>query len=170
VQGLHLQLEPVDMASVIHAQCDLVATMAANKGLALDCHVDEALPVIQADARRLGQIVGNLLHNAVKYTPAGGKIRVSGAVESTPGGGEQICIEVADSGPGIAPAERERIFQFFYRNPSQRRIHQGMGLGLALARQLAEAHEGSLTVEGAPEGGALFVLCLPVPSEDPAQI
>jgi signal transduction histidine kinase len=169
VQGLRLQLEPVDVASVIHAQCELVANLAANKGLTLHCEIDERLPVIQADARRLGQIVGNLLHNAVKYTPAGGEIRVTGEVESSGGRPNQLCIQVADSGPGVAPAERERIFQFFYRNSSQRRIHQGMGLGLALARQLAEAHGGSLTVEDAPEGGALFVLCLPISPTNSAQ-
>lgn len=76
--------------------------------------------------------------------------------------GKYVAITVIDNGPGIPPAEQERIFQLFYRSPTQQRRHQGMGIGLALARQLAEAHHGTLTVESEESQGSAFTLRLPI--------
>jgi two-component system sensor histidine kinase SenX3 len=76
-----------------------------------------------------------------------------------------VAVTVRDDGPGIAPMEQERIFQLFYRSPAQQRRHQGMGIGLALARQLAEAHGGTLTVQSAEGAGATFMLRLPIVQE-----
>ena len=115
------------------------------------------MPIIEGDPHRLGQIVGNLLHNACKYTSEQGKITVTTTTEN-----QRVVLCVSDTGPGIVPGEEERIFEFFYRNPALRKIHQGMGIGLAVARQLAEAHGGTLTVAQKPGSGATFCLRLPL--------
>lgn len=110
---------------------------------------------------RLGQIVGNLLDNAIKYTPHAGEIRVRVRAEAS-----SVQVLVGDSGPGIDPSEHERIFDFLYRSPHQERVREGMGIGLALSRRLAEAHGGTLTVQNDTDGpGALFVLSLPNTSD-----
>jgi signal transduction histidine kinase len=105
----------------------------------------------------------NLLHNALKYTLAGGQVTVTARLAPAHNGDTpQILVEVSDTGPGIAPSEQEHIFDFFYRSPAQRRIHQGMGIGLALARQLALRHGGDLSVTSAEGEGSTFTLRLPV--------
>ena len=110
-----------------------------------------------ADPMRLRQIVGNLLDNAIKYTPNGGRIRVVVSADA-----DGVRLAVGDSGPGIDPSELERIFDFLYRSPRQERVREGMGIGLALSRRLAEAQGGTLTAHNRGEGrGALFVLSLP---------
>jgi signal transduction histidine kinase len=155
--------EPVDIATLLEAQCAQFASTAADKQIALICKPDPTLPLIQADPKRIIQIMDNLLHNALKYTPAGGATTVNARLApATNGAGPQILIEVSDTGPGIAPGEQARIFEFFYRSPAQRRIHQGMGIGLALARQLAQRHGGDLTVTSVEDRGATFTLRLPV--------
>jgi two-component system OmpR family sensor kinase len=107
------------------------------------------------DADRLRQVVDNLLANAIRFTPAGGELRVS----SQEAGGLTIAVE--DEGPGVVAAEREAIFQRFYRvDDARNRASGGAGLGLAIARDIARAHGGDLWVEGAPGGGARFVLQL----------
>ena len=115
------------------------------------------------DSKRFAQIFHNLLDNAGKYTPAGGRIAVSAQVV-TAAGKPTLTIAVQDSGPGIALEEQEKIFHFFYRSPDHVGIHQGIGIGLALARQLAEAQGGTLQVESTAGMGATFTLQFPLPS------
>lgn len=160
-QGLRLERTPTDLAALVQDQCALIAPSITFCQLTLDESGINAVPVLQLDPRRIGQIIGNLLHNACKYTPMGGQITVTcGTVEVA--GRQWVAVRIKDTGPGIDPAQQGRIFQFFYRSPEQRRIHQGMGIGLALARQLAQAHNGKLTVESALGCGATFTLWLPV--------
>lgn len=128
---------------------------ALRKGLRWNASVSAELPVAQIDPDRLGQAVGNLISNAVKFTPVGGSVSVTTGVEDG-----MLWIRVADSGPGISPNERERIFQPLYRTPGDRRFPQGMGLGLAIARDLIVAHVGSLDVES--DGGTRFTVRLPL--------
>lgn len=161
IQGLRLERAPTDLAAIVQEQCALIAPYAEHCALALDESEVIPLPVLCLDAKRIGQIIGNLLHNACKYTPAGGQITVHCGVTQDPGQ-QWAFVQVKDNGPGIAATQQERIFQFFYRSPEQRRIHQGMGIGLALARQLAEAHNGKLTVTSEPGSGATFTLWLPL--------
>ena len=161
LQGIRLERAPTDLAALAQEQCTLIAAYAEHCQLALDDSGVTPVPVLCIDAKRVGQIIGNLLHNACKYTPAGGWIAIQCAV-TTADERQWATVQVADSGPGIAPAQQERIFQFFYRSPEQRRIHQGMGIGLALARQLAEAHNGKLTVASELGCGATFTLWLPL--------
>lgn len=161
LQGIHLELAPADLAAIVQEQCTLIGPFADHCQLELDDSEVIPLPVLSLDAKRIGQIVGNLLHNACKYTPAGGQITVS-CMTATLDEQQWAIVEVKDNGPGIAETQQERIFQFFYRSPEHRRIHQGMGIGLALSRQLAESHHGKLTVTSTPGHGATFRLCLPL--------
>jgi len=112
---------------------------------------------VVADEKRLNQILGNLVDNAIKFTSHGGQIRLS--AESA--GNEQIRILVRDGGKGISPEEAKHLFEPFYQGDIGRRIKQGMGLGLSIARQLAQIHGGDLTLENHPGGGTLAILTLP---------
>ena len=101
--------------------------------------------------------MGNLIDNALKFTPREGRINVTVRFPDQ----EHIQLVVSDSGPGIAPEDLPYIFSPFYQGQAGKRIMQGMGLGLAIARQLAEAHGGSLVLENAPGGGSIAILNLP---------
>ncbi|MFN8439673.1 MAG: ATP-binding protein [Caldilineaceae bacterium] len=157
IHTLQLDRHPTDLNELVTAQVQQFQSLASQKQQILSLEIDPALPILEVDARRIEQIVGNLLHNACKYTPEHGKITLTTRLED-----QQALITVGDNGAGIAHGEEERIFEFFYRNPAQRKIHQGMGIGLALARQLAEAHGGTLSVQSIFPHGSLFVLHLPI--------
>jgi two-component system sensor histidine kinase BaeS len=115
------------------------------------------LPALLADPDRLAQAIGNLCSNAVKYTPKGGGILICAGVEHS-----QLWIQVDDSGPGIPPQDQEVIFQPFYRGDHDRRIIQGMGLGLTIARDIINAHGGHVQLESQPGSGAKFTVWLPL--------
>jgi signal transduction histidine kinase len=161
LEGLRVQLGPVDIAELLQHQTRQFASFAADRGIVLTCSAAPGLPLITADAKRVAQIVGNLIHNALKYTPRGGQVqvtaRLTGMVDAP-----RLCVDVTDTGPGIALEEQERIFELFYRSPAQQRLHQGVGIGLFLARYLAERHQGTLTVASRPGHGSTFTLSLPL--------
>ncbi|MEZ4865215.1 MAG: sensor histidine kinase [Caldilineaceae bacterium] len=152
-----LKMQVADVTPLLHTQLDRVARQIAEKEITLLRSVPPDLPPVSVDPMRFTQIVSNLLDNAGKYTTAGGHITLTAATvlhEGQP----QLEIRISDSGPGIAPAEQEKIFHFFYRSPDQAAIQRGMGIGLALAHQLAEAQGGQLTVESSLGAGATFIL------------
>jgi signal transduction histidine kinase len=109
------------------------------------------------DPDRMAQALGNLLSNAVKFTPPGGRVSTSVKLEDG-----QVLIEVADSGPGIPVEEQGKIFQPFYRGMHGRRIVEGMGLGLSIARDIVTAHGGRIDLESTPGTGSRFMLRMPV--------
>jgi len=118
--------------------------------------MDTSAPVfVDGDALRLGQAVANLLDNALKYTPAGGRVHL--ATRTEPGLG---VIEISDTGPGVPPAEREKIWRRLYRGDASR-SQRGLGLGLSLVKAIVEAHRGTVTVDEADGGGARFTVRLP---------
>ena len=126
---------------------------AAGKGISLTLTPTDSVAVF--DPKWTAEAVCNLLDNAVKYTPAGGKISVR-AVRY-----EMFCrVDVADTGPGVPEAEQPKIFQRFYRSDAAREA-EGVGVGLYLARQIAEGQGGYLKVSSRPGRGAVFSLCLP---------
>jgi two-component system sensor histidine kinase BaeS len=115
------------------------------------------LSKLYADPIRLGQAVGNLISNAIKFTPTNGTITISAGQKE-----EEVWIRVSDTGPGIPDAEKEKIFTPFYRGGRGRRFPQGMGLGLGIANNLVEAHGGRLEIESTPGLGSHFTIRLPL--------
>jgi two-component system sensor histidine kinase BaeS len=130
---------------------------AHQKDLAWDVAIPPDLPSLEADADRLAQALGNLLSNALKYTPPGGAVSINAGVKD-----EEVWIQVSDTGPGISPAEQAKIFTSFYRGQTSGRFPQGMGLGLTIAHDLITAHQGRLEVESEPDQGSRFTIWLPL--------
>jgi CheY-like chemotaxis protein/anti-sigma regulatory factor (Ser/Thr protein kinase) len=144
---------------VCEAALALVREQAAAKGIALELAADPGLR-LAADPRRLKQILVNLLSNGVKFTPEGGRVSLSARAAA---GGAAIAFTVADTGPGIAPADQARLFAPFVQlDAGLARQHEGTGLGLALVRHLTDLHGGSVTLESEPGRGSRFTVMLPV--------
>jgi two-component system sensor histidine kinase BaeS len=129
---------------------------AQEKELHWQVAIPATLPTLPIDPDRLGQALGNLLNNAIKYTPPRGTVSTSAGAAD-----DAVWIRVDDSGPGIAPEELERIFIPFYRGSLNSRFPQGMGLGLTIARDLVVAHGGRLEVESTPGLGSSFTIRIP---------
>jgi two-component system, OmpR family, sensor histidine kinase BaeS len=155
--SLELNRQPLALAEWLPATLSPWREAAIQKGLEWRSTIPAALPVISADPDRLAQAVGNLVSNAIKYTPPQGSVTVSAGSQAG-----EAWLRVSDTGPGIAADEQARIFAPFYRGPSSGRFPQGMGLGLSIARDLVTAHGGRLTVESAPGAGSHFTIWLPV--------
>jgi signal transduction histidine kinase len=155
-----LRLDPreVSVADVIsHA-----VTAAGPRGEAgnVDLHVDVAddLPLVEIDARRIGQVLRNLLDNALRHTPPGGEVSVAARLVE-----DGVEVSVRDTGSGIDPSDLPYVFERFYRADKARsRDTGGVGLGLAIAMQLIEAHGRTIEVESEPGEGARFYFVLPV--------
>jgi signal transduction histidine kinase len=155
---LDLKSEPTDLAALLRASVENVQSEFEKRGLQLTCQASTPLHAL-VDSVRISQIVGNLLHNAAKFTPKGGWVRVE-LVEHE----GQAWIQVADSGLGISAPELERIFDMFARIDSRGGgPRDGLGIGLALARRLAMMHGGTLNAESGGIGkGTRFTLALPL--------
>jgi signal transduction histidine kinase len=133
---------------------------AREKQLTLEFQMPPKLPVIQGDRDKLAMTLHNLVGNAIKYTPAGGKVTVRPEVNR-----QQLEIEVADTGIGIKPDQLERVFERFYRARDERVSKiTGTGLGLTLAREVARLHGGDVTAESKINQGSRFTLVLPLPN------
>lgn len=155
---LRLDLQPVELGHVITAAIDALLPAATAKGVAIRLTRDRSSAVVSGDAGRLQQIVGNLLDNAIKFTPGGGTVTVS-LVQA----GGSVEIAVADTGQGIDPAFVPHVFERFQQQDStSTRRHGGLGIGLAVVRELVRLHGGSERVESAGIGhGACFTIALP---------
>ena len=130
---------------------------AEERNVEIEVLENQTCPSIKADPDRLAQIITNLIGNALRYTPAGGKIKLAAECK-----GNEILMTVSDNGPGIPVESLPAIFDRFYRYDKARsREDGGSGLGLAIARQLAEAHGGRLSAENLKQGGARFTLSIP---------
>ena len=151
-------LEPTDLNAVVQGVADLMAPVLAAKDIACEFAADPDLPPVRANGHQVQQVVLNLLTNAVDAMPSGGSLRIATTRE-----GETAALQVADSGPGIAPDSRDRIFEPFFTTKDS---GGGTGLGLAICRQIVEAHRGTIQVTDAPGGGAAIEVRLPiVPAE-----
>ena len=132
--------------------------MFAPRKQSLDVEVEEGLPPVRADKAKLRQVFLNLLSNATKFTPGGGKLKVE-AVRK----GDRCQVSVIDNGVGISKEEQERIFEAFYRvDTPLTREKGGTGLGLTVARQIIEKHGGRIWVESEYGKGSRFIFTLPV--------
>ena len=145
----------VDMGGLVRA-----AAAAAESGqdeVAVRAEVTGTLPTVRGDAERLRQVLSNLIDNAVKYSPEGGEVRVTTRAQNG-----RVEISVSDRGPGIPPEQQRLIFEKFGRAKLGDKTKPGTGLGLFIARSIAEAHGGGIAVESAPDRGATFTLTLPL--------
>ncbi len=154
---LELNRSPVQLNDWLPNILSSWEAAAGQKGLTWLVDVPPHLPAVMVDPDRMAQAIGNILSNAIKFTPAGGQ--VSTIVKLSEG---QLSIRVADTGLSIPEDEREKIFEPFYRGSQGRRIVEGMGLGLSIAHDIISAHGGEIKLESTPATGATFILQLPV--------
>ena len=165
---LQLILSPVDLVAVVDAALDAVRPAMEAKEIQIETLIDASLRMVSGDADRLQQVVWNILANAAKFTPNGGRVEISVSQTAT-----HIQMRVKDSGPGIDPAFLPYMFERFRQaDGSITRTHGGLGLGLAIVRHLVELHGGTIGVENRNDGpGASFTIRLPMPSgELPAEM
>jgi signal transduction histidine kinase/ActR/RegA family two-component response regulator len=156
---LRLDLDRVEVAAVINAALDVVRPAATAKSLELSVHIEEAIGSAFGDSDRLQQVMWNVLSNAVKFTPAGGKIEVRARRQ-----GSALELVVQDSGIGISPEHLPHVFERFRQvDGSTTRSHGGLGLGLAIVRHLVDMHGGWVKAESPGSGmGATFTITLPI--------
>lgn len=156
---LSLVNEELDIADLLEDVASAFGSQAESAGIALTVTVDGIGPfAVVADAGRLQQVLGNLVSNAIRHTGDGGTI----TLRAKPGH-EGVRIEVADTGEGIPPEDLAFVFDRFWRGDASRArsVHTGGGLGLAIARQLVEAHGGRIAVRSEPGRGTTFTVDLP---------
>jgi signal transduction histidine kinase len=156
--GVSLRLAKVDLAEIVGVTCEHFAPLATKRGVTLHWASPPALQWVWAEASHLKRLVLILLDNATKYTPRGGRIDVS--VDDSMG--DQASFQVKDSGIGISDADLPHIFERFYRaDPARNREEGGSGLGLSIARWIAEAHHGAIHAESSVGRGSTFRVALP---------
>jgi signal transduction histidine kinase len=154
---LRLDRTPVNLSNLARTAVGQFESVAEAAGVKLTLEISEDVPEVLGDADRLAQVLRNLLSNAIRHTPAGGQVTMR--VERA---GEQVTIEVADTGSGIAPEDLPHVFDRFYRGDKSRsRRGGGAGLGLAITRQLVTAHGGQIAVASTPGLGTTFTISLP---------
>jgi len=154
---LTLSMSDYSMKDVVQTAFTAVESLAAEKWLVLQARVSPELPLGRGDERRITQVLLNLVGNAIKFTEAG-EVRVD--VSTTDGA---FLVAVSDTGPGIAPADQERIFEEFHQvDSSSTRKKGGTGLGLSIAKRIIEMHGGRIWVESSPGRGSTFWFTLPV--------
>jgi signal transduction histidine kinase len=156
---MELQIEPALLQDVVDAVSNTMRPLAVKKSIDLRAECDESLGPIPMDGARIKQVLLNLVGNAVKFTPETGKIWVRTNVENS-----EVQIEVSDTGPGIPPEDRERIFLEFQQVGRDAGKPQGTGLGLALAKKFVEMHGGKIWVESEVGKGSTFTFTLPLHS------
>jgi signal transduction histidine kinase len=155
---LEMDRKPTDLSGVVRKVVEYFGLQADSRGIELQFDHSDQIPQLAIDSTRIEQILGNLLANALRYTPDNGKIVVTLERE-----GKSARISIHDSGPGISAEALPHIFERFYRaDKSRSREQGGSGLGLAIARQLSKAHGGTLSARNNPQGGAVFTLLLPL--------
>jgi signal transduction histidine kinase len=154
---MELQIEPALLQDVVEAVSNTTRSLAVKKSIDLRIESDDSLAPFPMDGARVKQVLLNLVGNAIKFTPEGGKVWVRADSENG-----AARIEVGDTGPGIAPEDHERIFQEFQQAGSDAGKPQGTGLGLALAKKFVEMHGGRIWLESEVGKGSRFFFTLPI--------
>jgi len=155
-----LEVAPFSLRDALESGVVMVRERAVHDGVHVSFDSTPEVDVVAGDERRIRQVIFNLLTNAVKFTPAGGTVDVSAIRHNG-----EVRVAVADTGPGVPPEDRERIFEEFQQTDAGIEQGEGTGLGLALSRRLVELHGGRIWVDAEPGRGSTFVFTLPVPSE-----
>jgi len=159
--GFNLTLELLDIRPLLQNMASELLPVAARKRQSLTLDIPASAPMVKADRQRLEQILLNLLTNAIKFTREGGEIQLKLTKEDA-----ELVVGVKDNGPGISEEEQTRIFMPYYRIEADRQRFSGLGLGLALSKQLAELQGGRMWVESKLGKGSTFAFSLPVAEEE----
>jgi len=154
---LRLNPEPMNPKQLLQTIVDEEKPVAMRNGQTLDAELPDSLPVIVADEERFQQVVLNLLNNAVKFTPPGGKITLRARVE-----GDNLTVEVQDTGIGISQSEQKVLFEPYRSLKSDRERLSGLGLGLSLSKKLVELHRGRIWVKSKKDKGSTFSFSIPL--------
>jgi signal transduction histidine kinase len=164
VEAGQVQLEraPFSIHDALERGVSMVREQATRDGVQVTLHTNGGLDSVTGDERRIRQVIFNLLSNAVKFTPRGGLVDVA----ATQASGE-VTVSVADTGPGIAAEDLDRIFQEFQQTEAGARHHEGTGLGLALSKRFVEMHGGRIWCDSEVGRGSTFVFSLPVSGAQP---
>jgi PAS domain S-box-containing protein len=164
---ISLSIEPVAVAGVLRETLDLMVPLAVQQGIQLLTNAAQSCQeYVQADRQRLKQVLINVLANAVKYNRPGGEVMVT----CVPDGPDRMRIQIKDNGPGIAPADLQRLFIPFDRLGAEKSSVEGTGLGLTLSRHLVQAMDGVLEVESAMGQGSTFSIVLPIVEAPTSQL
>ncbi|HEX7807930.1 MAG TPA: ATP-binding protein, partial [Thermoanaerobaculia bacterium] len=153
--ALSVETTPLDAEALVREVCASNEPLAELKRQRIVCHIPEPLPSVCADRERMMQVFGNLIGNAMKFTPERGAI----TIEARPVNGD-VQFVVRDSGPGIPESDLKHVFTTYWQ--AKKTAHMGAGLGLAIVRGIVEAHGGRVWAENAPNGGAVFRFTIPV--------
>jgi signal transduction histidine kinase len=164
--NLDLKLQDVSLAPWLQALLPTWQRLASDKKITWETQIADDLPqTVYFDPDRMAQVVSNLISNAIRYTPTNGKISVTLSRNE-----QELLISVADSGPGIQPEEARQVFEPFQRGQAARRLPEGMGLGLSIARDLVQAHGGRLYLAESKHPGATLIVSLPLQKNNNQEI
>jgi signal transduction histidine kinase len=156
---IELEVAPFSLCDALESGVVMVRERASDEGVRVELAADPEIDPVEGDERRIRQVVFNLLANAVKFTPEGGAVDVSAARRNG-----EVWVSVSDTGPGVAPEDRERIFEEFQQTDVGVGVGEGTGLGLALSKRLVELHGGRIWVDSEVGAGSTFVFTLPARS------
>jgi signal transduction histidine kinase len=157
---LSLDVQDVKVDEIVHQAEETFRPVADKRGIQLEMVASDTNTALSADPLRLSQIVGNLVGNALKFTPPHGHVTLHVSPY-----GKDVIFQVADDGPGIPPAHLEHLFDKFWQ--ARQTDRRGVGLGLAIAKGLVEAHGGKMWVESTPGAGSTFSFSLPAATREP---
>jgi two-component system sensor histidine kinase/response regulator len=161
--GLQLQFADTQLDEIVRDAVESSGALARAREITLVAEV-EPVPPVSGDKERLSQLIGNLISNALKFTPAGGRVTARAFVD-----GSRAVVEIVDTGIGIPPAEQSRLFQRFFRSSTAtEQAIPGTGLGLVISRAIAEAHGGTIDVASQPGEGTTFRVEIPLEPEEVA--
>ena len=155
---LPLKLETLYLNPLLEDLAKTIGPLARNEEIQLELDLEPSFAPVKADRDRIAEVILNLVHNALRFTPKGGVVRIS-----TRNFEGEVEVAVADTGPGLPPEELPRVWERFYKS-DQARTHGsgGTGLGLAIVKQIVEAHDGKVAVQSEVGKGATFSFSLPI--------
>ena len=154
---VELQVEPFSLQDALERGVSMIRERATRDGVRVALHANGGADIVTGDERRIRQVIFNLLSNAVKFTPTGGLVEVAAKQDNG-----EVKISVADTGPGIAEQDLDRIFEEFQQTEAGARQHEGTGLGLALSKRFVEMHGGRIWCDSEVGKGSRFVFTLPL--------
>ena len=162
---LRLDMSEVDIEDLVSQAIGFFKPQAEEKGVELSVEISPGAHKVRGDQQRIRQVLHNLLSNALRHTPGGGKITVG--VKTIVSPDPEVSVSVSDTGSGIAPEDLPHVFERFYRgDPSRARRSGGTGLGLVIAKELVEAHGGRIWIESMPGKGTTVTFTLPMPRDE----